>query len=141
MIDIPGFIKAIEEGNMPLAYEILGRYTNLPAICGAFATGKTMWNGLSIRALEEVWARGIGKLERLVADWALEQPLEYKEINSDENIILGEKELIFFIYCISGKIEISGNLLLKNELAVGKGKNIQISGKNSKIFYGYITKL
>ena len=65
----------------------------------------------------------------------------YKEINSDENIILGEKELIFFIYCISGKIEISGNLLLKNELAVGKGKNIQISGKNSKIFYGYITKL
>lgn len=34
MIDIPGFIKAIEEGDMPLAYEILSRYTNLPAICG-----------------------------------------------------------------------------------------------------------
>lgn len=65
----------------------------------------------------------------------------YKKINSTENIILGEKELIFFIYCISGKIEISGDLLLENELAIGKGKNIKVSGKDSKIFYGHITEL
>ena len=65
----------------------------------------------------------------------------YKEINGNENIILGEEELIFFIYCISGKIEISGNSLFENELAVGKEKNIKISGKDSKIFYGYITNL
>ncbi len=65
----------------------------------------------------------------------------YRKINDTENIILGEEELIFFIYCISGKIEISGNSLFENELAVGKGKNIEISGKDSKIFYGYITKL
>ena len=57
----------------------------------------------------------------------------------EENINF-EEEVIFFVYCISGKIKISGKSLLENELAVGEGKNIEVSGKNSKIFYGYITK-
>ena len=63
----------------------------------------------------------------------------YKEITGSENINF-EEEVIFFVYCISGKIKISGKSLLENELAVGEGKNIKVSGKNSKIFYGYITK-
>ena len=63
----------------------------------------------------------------------------YKEITGSENINF-EEEIIFFVYCISGKIEISGKSLFENELAVGEGKNIEVSGKNSKIFYGYITK-
>ncbi|MFV0578621.1 MAG: HutD family protein [Fusobacterium ulcerans] len=63
----------------------------------------------------------------------------YKEITGSENINF-EEEVIFFVYCISGKIKISGKSLLENELAVGEGKNIEVSGKNSKIFYGYITK-
>ena len=36
MIDIPGFILAIREGNMEQAADILSKYTNLPAICDAF---------------------------------------------------------------------------------------------------------
>ena len=39
MIDIPGFIKQIEEGDMAAASEILSKYTNLPA----------MWPGLPAR--------------------------------------------------------------------------------------------
>ena len=37
-----------------------------------------------------------------------------------------EEEVIFFVYCISGKIKISGKSLLENELAVGEGKNIEV---------------
>ena len=34
MIDIPGFIQAIKDDDMPKAYQIINRYSNLPAICG-----------------------------------------------------------------------------------------------------------
>ena len=64
----------------------------------------------------------------------------HKEINGSEKINLGEEEVIFFVYCIYGKVKISEKTLLENELAVGTGKNITISGNNSKIFYGYVTK-
>lgn len=85
MIDIPGFIKAIEEGNMPLAYEILGRYTNLPAICGRVCPQEKQCEMVCrLGRSKKFEPVAIGKLERLVADWALEQPLEYKEINSDK---------------------------------------------------------
>lgn len=65
----------------------------------------------------------------------------YKKINGSEKIILGKDKLIFFIYCISGKIEISENSLFENELAVGNENSVEISGKDSQIFYGYVTKL
>lgn len=73
MIDIPGFILAIKDGNMQEAAEILGKYSNLPAICGRVCPQE--------KQCEEVCKLGmaknfepvaIGKLERLVADWALE---------------------------------------------------------------------
>jgi len=73
MIDIPGFILAIREGNMEQAADILSKYTNLPAICGRVCPQE--------KQCEQVCKLGkaknfepveIGKLERLVADWALE---------------------------------------------------------------------
>ena len=36
MIDIPGFILAIREGNMEQAANILSKYTNLPLFVDAF---------------------------------------------------------------------------------------------------------
>ncbi|WP_339101783.1 NADPH-dependent glutamate synthase [Candidatus Enterococcus clewellii] len=80
MIDIPGFIKAIEDGDLPKAHEVLSKYTNLPAICGRVCPQEKQCElvcrlGRS-KKFEPV---AIGKLERLVADWALEQPIEYKE--------------------------------------------------------------
>lgn len=77
MIDIPGFIKHIEVGDMKAAHEVLSKYTNLPAICGRVCPQEkqcemTCRLGRS-KKFESV---AIGKLERLVADWALQQPIE-----------------------------------------------------------------
>ena len=85
MIDIPGFIKAIEEGNMPLAYEVLSRYTNLPAICGRVCPQEKQCEMVCrLGRSKKFEPVAIGKLERLVADWALEQPVEYKEVTGDK---------------------------------------------------------
>jgi len=74
-IDIPGFIEALQEGDMPEAVRILKDKNNLPAICGRVCPQETQ--------CEEVCAlakRGapiaIGRLERYVADWDLSQPAE-----------------------------------------------------------------
>lgn len=39
---------------------------------------------MSLRTIEKFEPVAIGKLERLVADWALEQPVEYKEVTGDK---------------------------------------------------------
>lgn len=85
MIDIPGFIKAVEDGDMPTAYEVLGRYTNLPAICGRVCPQEKQCEMVcrlgKSKKFEPV---AIGKLERLVADWALEQPFEPEIVTKDK---------------------------------------------------------
>ncbi|MGM0215002.1 NADPH-dependent glutamate synthase [Enterococcus sp. AZ109] len=85
MIDIPGFIKAIEEGDMPRAYEVLSRYTNLPAICGRVCPQEKQCEMVCrLGRSKKFEPVAIGKLERLVADWALDQPIEYKEAEGDK---------------------------------------------------------
>ena len=88
MIDIPGFILAIKEGNMPEAADILGKYSNLPAICGRVCPQE--------KQCEEVCKLGkaknfepvaIGKLERLVADWALENQDFSKRVSSNQRTV------------------------------------------------------
>jgi glutamate synthase (NADPH/NADH) small chain len=69
-IDIPGFIKAVAERDMPRAAEILCSYTNLPAVCGRVCPQENQCEGVctlgKVPGFEPV---AIGKLERLVADW------------------------------------------------------------------------
>lgn len=73
MIDIPGFILAIKEGNMQKAADILGRYTNLPAICGRVCPQEKQCEQVCKLGMAKNFEPvAIGKLERLVADWALE---------------------------------------------------------------------
>lgn len=70
-IDIPGFISFVKERNFDKAYEILSKYTSLPAVCGRVCPQEVQCESkcvLGIRG-EPV---AIGKLERFVADWALE---------------------------------------------------------------------
>lgn len=99
MIDIPGFIKHIEVGDMKAAHEVLSKYTNLPAICGRVCPQEkqcemTCRLGRS-KKFEPV---AIGKLERLVADWALQQPIVEKEIETiiaqgvkiETNVVVGK---------------------------------------------------
>jgi glutamate synthase (NADPH/NADH) small chain len=85
MIDIPGFIKAIEDGEMPLAYEILSKYSNLPAICGRVCPQEKQCEMVCrLGRSKKFEPVAIGKLERLVADWALEQPFEAKEVSGEK---------------------------------------------------------
>lgn len=69
-IDIPGFIKAIEEGDYHRAYQILTDSNLLPAICGRVCPQETQCEATCIvgKKLEPV---GIGRLERFIGDLAL----------------------------------------------------------------------
>lgn len=70
-IDIPGFIKAIEDGDLPRAANILYSANVLPGITGRVCPQETQCEELCI-----VGKKGkpvaIGYLERYVADWARE---------------------------------------------------------------------
>lgn len=73
MIDIPGFILAIKEGDMQKAADVLGKYTNLPAICGRVCPQEKQCEQVCKLGMAKNFEPvAIGKLERLVADWALE---------------------------------------------------------------------
>ncbi len=67
-IDIPDFIKAIRDDNMPEAVRILKNKNSLPGICGRVCPQETQ---CEVRcALDKKGAPiAIGRLERYVADW------------------------------------------------------------------------
>lgn len=77
MIDIPGFIKAIEEDDMANAYKIISRYSNLPAICGRVCPQEKQCEMVcKLGKSKKFESVAIGRLERFVADWALVAPIE-----------------------------------------------------------------
>ena len=74
-VDIPDFIKALRDHNMPEAVRILKNKNALPGICGRVCPQETQ--------CEEVCTLGkkgapiaIGRLERYVADWEREHSAE-----------------------------------------------------------------
>jgi len=69
-IDIPAFIKEIENGRMEEAYAVVSRYTSLPAVCGRVCPQEVQCEELCIRG-KKGDPVSIGKLERFVADWAI----------------------------------------------------------------------
>ncbi len=74
-INIPGFIKEIKEGNIEEAYKVIGKSSALPAICGRVCPQENQCEGKCIRGLKGE-AVSIGKLERFVADYALENDIK-----------------------------------------------------------------
>ena len=67
-IDIPGFIKAVREDNMPEAVRILKDKNSLPGICGRVCPQETQCEAMCL--LDKKGAPiAIGRLERYVADW------------------------------------------------------------------------
>jgi len=73
-IDIPGFIKAVKENNMPEAAAIMDKNTNLPAVCGRVCPQESQCEGLcTVGKMPGYEPVAIGKLERLVADWKYAQ--------------------------------------------------------------------
>lgn len=88
MIDIPGFILAIKEGSMQKAADILGKYTNLPAICGRVCPQEKQCEQVCKLGMAKNFEPvAIGKLERLVADWALENQDFSSQVVKDQPYI------------------------------------------------------
>jgi glutamate synthase (NADPH/NADH) small chain len=67
-VDIPGFIKAIQEGDFALAATVLKDKNNLPAICGRVCPQETQCEKLCVLGRKGTSVT-IGRLERFTADW------------------------------------------------------------------------
>ncbi len=77
-IDIPGFIRAIQEDDLPRAARILKQKNNLPAVCGRVCPQETQCERVCVLAKYERPV-AIGALERFVADWEAEHGVELPE--------------------------------------------------------------
>jgi len=71
-IDIPSFIKKVQEGKFDEAIKILRQKQSLPAVCGRVCPYENQCEGNCIvgKKNEPV---GIGRLERFLADWQRKQ--------------------------------------------------------------------
>ena len=90
-INIPGFIQQIKEGNIEEAYNIISQSSALPAVCGRVCPQETQCEGKCIRGIKGE-AVAIGKLERFVADYAMEhglKPKKEKESNGVKVAVIG----------------------------------------------------
>ena len=74
-INIPGFIKEVKEGNIEEAYKVIGESSALPAICGRVCPQESQCEGRCVRGIKGEPV-SIGKLERFVADYALENDIK-----------------------------------------------------------------
>ncbi len=72
-IDIPEFIKAIQDGNMPEAVRILKDKNSLPGICGRVCPQETQCE-MTCNLAKRGGPIAIGRLERHVADWERAHP-------------------------------------------------------------------
>ena len=70
-IDIPGFLSKLVEGNVEAAYQVISKYSALPAVCGRVCPQESQCEAKCIRGIKGD-AVSIGKLERFTADWARE---------------------------------------------------------------------
>ena len=90
-INIPAFIKEVKEGNFEGAYKTIGLSSALPAICGRVCPQETQCEGKYIRGIKGEPV-SIGKLERFVADYALEhdiKPVGAEEKNWHKVAVIG----------------------------------------------------
>ena len=67
-VDIPDFIQAIRDGDMPKAVQVLKSKNALPGICGRVCPQETQCEAVCTLAKKEA-PIAIGRLERYVADW------------------------------------------------------------------------
>ncbi len=67
-IDIPAFIKKIQERDFEGAYEIISASSALPAVCGRVCPQENQCEGKCVRGIKGEPV-AIGRLERFAADW------------------------------------------------------------------------
>ncbi len=71
-IDIPGFIKAIEDGDFASSIKILKENNALPAVCGRVCPQEDQCEILCVIGVKEEPV-AVGRLERFAADWEMAQ--------------------------------------------------------------------
>ncbi|MCM1291917.1 MAG: NADPH-dependent glutamate synthase, partial [Prevotella sp.] len=83
-VNIPGFIKAVNEGDMVKAASVIGVDSTLPSVCGRVCPQESQCEGSCVLGIKGEPV-AIGKLERFVGDWAIEHrdELPKPEINSN----------------------------------------------------------
>ncbi len=86
-IDIPAFIQKVKAGEIENAYHIINESSALPSVCGRVCPQETQCEELCIRGIKGDPV-SIGKLERFVADWALEHEIkpEKAKVKIDKKI-------------------------------------------------------
>ena len=82
-IDIPAFIERVANEDMDGAFESLGMYTALPAVCGRVCPQESQCEGKCVRGIKGEPV-GIGRLERFVADYHREHSTE-KPVMPEQN--------------------------------------------------------
>ncbi len=89
-IDIPGFIEALHEGDMPAAVRILKSTNALPGICGRVCPQETQCEEVCTLAKRKAPV-AIGRLERYVADWERDNQQSADEPRDDEPTPSGKR--------------------------------------------------
>ena len=74
-IDIPSFIREIKKGNIEEAAKIIGNSSSLPAICGRVCPQESQCEGQCLLGIKGEGI-AIGKLERFVADYMIENNID-----------------------------------------------------------------
>lgn len=88
-VKIPEFINLIVNDNLPAAYKKIRETNSLPAVCGRVCPQETQCEAKCIRGIKGEPV-AIGRLERFVADYALDHP---DEIIEDLNVKQSKKKV------------------------------------------------
>lgn len=72
-LQIPRFIAALHAGDLPLAAEVIAADSSLPSICGRVCPQESQCEGACILGIKGEPV-AIGKIERFIGDWKLENP-------------------------------------------------------------------
>lgn len=90
-INIPEFVQKVKEGAIEEAYQIITQSSSLPAVCGRVCPQETQCEGKCVRGIKGE-PISIGKLERFVADYALENdlnPIKPQKTNGHKVAVVG----------------------------------------------------
>lgn len=90
-VRIPNFIKAITEGDINKAHEIIISTNTLPAVCGRVCPQEKQCEHNCVRGIKQE-SVGIGRLERYVSDWHMahcEEKAKKVEQNGHKVAIVG----------------------------------------------------
>jgi len=126
-VDIPGFIKALRDDDMPKAIRILKNKNSLPGICGRVCPQETQCEAVCSLAKKEA-PIAIGRLERYVADWeqankqSINSRVDSPELSGKRVAVVGSgpagltaaADLVKLGYCVTifEALHIAGGVLM-----------------------------